>query len=576
MIESLKTRIWIVIGVLVFGAYIFAPNFFSTNDMPEWLPNKALVYGLDIQGGLHLVLGVDTEGVIEEKITRLGDALKEDINKKTPGAVKSVSVDDGLEFKTITFTGNVEAVSGFIGQNYSGILQNVSEEGTKVTYQYYETYINQQKKQIITQAIEVIRNRIDSFGVAEPYIAAQGSDRIIVQLPGINDSDYEQAKDLINRAARLEFMIVSNEVSPVELNSLIEEAEEKGKYTLGTLKDGEGVEGLKYLDYVKRINKDLKDKIPAQTEIVFQKLDQVTDIESGKTPVLVSNEQVFTGDGISDAFVGMGDYGQPVVNFSVATDGRNAFAKMTGENVDKPMAIILDKVLKSAPNIAARLREGGVITLGTGQSVQQEAEFLTNTLRAGALPAALEQLEERSVGPTLGADSIEAGKKAGLVGLIIVLIFMVTWYRTAGVIAGFALLTNVFLLLALLSSLGATLTLPGIAGIVLTVGMAVDANVIIFERIREEILKGSGLKAAVNDGYRHALSAIIDANITTAAVCLVLMFYGTGPIKGFAVTLIWGIVTSMFTAIFLSRVVMDVLVQSGVQKIIPTSKKAVA
>jgi preprotein translocase subunit SecD len=569
MIESLKARIWIVFGVLVFGAYIFSPNFFSDENRPGWLPSQSLVYGLDIQGGLHLVLGVDTKGVLEEKIARLGGALKEDINKDNAGAVTSIQINEVEPYNSVTLKGNVKKISKYIGDTYPGTLQYLAETEETVTYQYYETYVNQIKKQIVVQAIEVIRNRIDSFGVAEPYIAAQGSDRIIVQLPGINEADYEQAKDLINRAARLEFMIVSNEVSPVELNSMVSEIETAGGYTLGSQKEG----GLKYLDYVKRINKDLQGKLPDQTEVVFQKLDQVTSIEDGKTPVLVKNSQVFTGDKISDAFVGMGDYGEPLVNFSVASDGRNEFAKMTGENVDKPMAIILDKVLKSAPNIQARLREGGVITLGTGQEVAQEAEFLTNTLRAGALPAALEQLEERSVGPTLGADSVEAGKKAGLVGLIIVLFFMISWYRAAGLVASLALVTNIFLLLALLTSLGATLTLPGIAGIVLTVGMAVDANVIIFERIREEILKGSGIKAAVKDGFGHALSAILDANITTAGVCLVLMFYGTGPIKGFAVTLIWGIVTSMFTAIFLSRVIIDVLVRMGFQKLMPAKKK---
>ncbi len=569
MIESLKARIWIVAGVLLFGAYVFAPNFFSDESRPSWLPGQSLVYGLDIQGGLQLVLGVDTKGVIEEKILRLGGSLKEDINKKTPNAVSSTKTNDVEPFGSVTLVGNVSQIKSFTSANYSGVLQLLDQSETSVTFQYFEAYVNQIKKQIVTQAIDVIRNRIDSFGVAEPYIAAQGSDRIIVQLPGINEADYEQAKDLINRAARLEFMIVSNEISPVELNTFITEAETAGGYTLGTKNEG----GLKYLDYVKRINKDLKNKLPEQTEVVFQKLDQVASIEDGKSAVLVKDDIVFSGDKISDAFVGLGQYGQPVVNFSVASDGRNEFAKMTGENVEQPMAIVLDKVLKSAPTINSRLREGGVITLGNDTEVEKEANFLTNTLRAGALPAALEQLEERSVGPTLGADSVEAGKKAGLFGLAIVLLFMLVWYRTAGFIASFALVTNVFLLLALLTSLGATLTLPGIAGIVLTVGMAVDANVIIFERIREELLKGSGLRPAVKDGFGHALSAIIDANITTAAVCLVLMFYGSGPIKGFAVTLIWGIATSMFTAIFLSRVFIDLLVRMGFQKIMPVKKR---
>lgn len=570
MIENLRTRMGIIVAVILVSAYIFAPNIMSADKAPDWLPAQSLVYGLDIQGGLHLVLGVDTPGVLEEKLNRLGDLLKEEVNKKNPSAVTAVSFKKEGANPQIVLTGDSESIAKYVNTNYAGILQNVTDEGGVVSYQYYETYVNSLKKQIVVQAIEVIRNRIDSFGVSEPYIAAQGTERIVVQLPGIDAADYEQAKDLINRAARLEKMIVSNEMAVGELNKIIKEAEVAGSYTIGTKNEG----GLKYIDYVKRLNRDLKGKIPTQTEIVFQKLDNITDINEGKSPMLVKNDMVFSGDKISDAFVGVGEYGQAVVNFSVASEGRSEFAKLTGNNIDKPMAIILDKVVMSAPNIGGRLREGGVITLGSGQDIQQEAEFLTNVLRAGALPAALEQLEERTVGPTLGADSIAAGKKAGLVGLLFVLIFMIGWYRLAGAIAGFALTVNIFLILAILTSLGATLTLPGIAGIVLTVGMAVDANVIIFERIKEEMIKGSGIRAAIKDGFGHAISAIFDANITTAAVCLVLMFYGTGPIKGFAVTLIWGIATSMFTAIFLTRTVFDVLVSKGVTSLLPVKRRA--
>lgn len=574
MIESLKARMGIIVAVLLVSAYVFTPNFMTDRTEKElessWFPAKSLVYGLDIQGGLHLVLGVDTPGVLEEKLDRLGDLLKEDVNKKNPGSIAAVSFSqEGLN-PQIEFTGNTALIADYITTNYAGVLQPLNNEGGVVSYQYYETYVNSLKKQIVEQAIEVIRNRIDSFGVAEPYIAAQGTERIVVQLPGLKDKDYEEAKDLINKAARLEKMIVSNELTVVELNNFITDAEKAGSYTLGTTSEG----GLKYIDYVKRLNKDLKGKLPSQTELVFQKLGNVTEITDGKSPMLVKTDIVFSGDQISDAFVGVGEYGQAVVNFSVASEGRSAFAKMTGDNIDKPMAIILDKVVMSAPNIGGRLREGGVITLGSGQDIAAEAKFLTNVLRAGALPAALEQLEERTVGPTLGADSIAAGKKAGLFGLIFVLIFMVVWYRVAGLIAGFALSINIFMILAILTSLGATLTLPGIAGIILTVGMAVDANVIIFERIKEELAKGSSLRLSIKDGFGHAFSAIFDANITTAAVCFVLMFYGSGPIKGFAVTLIWGIVTSMFTAIFLTRTVVELLVSNGVTNLLPARRRA--
>lgn len=571
MIESLKGRVGLIVAIVLVAAYIFIPNLIDKDKLPAWMPQKSIVYGLDIQGGLHLVLGVDTLGVIEEKMGRLSGALQESINEKTPGAVTSSKfVENEGQEPHLVLNGDKKAISSYINTNYPNVLQSLGEEEGALSYQYYESYLNSLNKQIINQAIEVIRNRIDSFGVAEPYIAAQGDNRIVVQLPGISDKDYEQAKDLINRAARLEQMIVSTEVSASDLNKWIKEAEEAGSYTLGTKEEG----GIKYLDYVKRINQDLKEKLPAQTEIVFRKLENVTEITEGKTPVLVKTDRVFSGDKIADAFVGVGEYGQPIVNFSVSGEGRSEFAKLTGENIDKPMAIILDKVLMSAPTIQARLREGGIITLGTGQGVAQEAEFLTNVLRAGALPAALEQLEERTVGPTLGHDSIEAGKKAGMMGLVLVLIFMLAWYRIAGLVSGLALVFNIFLILALLTSLGATLTLPGIAGIVLTVGMAVDANVIIFERIKEELMKGSGIRAAVKDGFGHALSAIFDANITTAIVCFVLMYYGTGPVKGFAVTLLCGILTSMFTAIFVTRTIFEVMLFGGFTKFLPAKKAA--
>lgn len=572
MFEGLRSRLILIFGVLLFSAYIFAPNFFDKETVPDWLPDSQLVYGLDIQGGLHLVMGVDSQGVLEEKLDRLGGALKEDINKENPGGVSSSKFsaeNDG----SLTLSGDVSQITKYIEKYYPGILQNIGQDEGSVTYQYYDIYENQVKKQVVDQAIEVIRNRIDAFGVSEPNIAAQGDKRIVVQLPGLEAADYESAKDLINRAARLEFMIVTNEVPAAELTKLVEEAETLGNYTLGAGKEG----GLKYAAYIKRLNKDLKDKLPEATELVFQKVKSVKDITDGKIPFLLKTDKVFSGDKISDAFIGRNEFGSPKVDFVVASEGRNLFADITGSNIEKQLAIVLDKVLKTAPGISSKIRERGEIRLGTGADIEAEAKFIATTLRAGALPAALEQLEERTVGPTLGADSIAAGKKAGLIGLILVLVFMISWYRGAGLVASFALCINIFLILAILSSLGATLTLPGIAGIVLTVGMAVDANVIIFERIREELLKGSGLSSAVRDGFGHAFSAIFDANITTAAVCFVLMYYGSGPIKGFAVTLIWGIATSMFTAIFVSRTFIDLSIQKfGVKTIVPLKKNSAA
>ena len=269
-----------------------------------------------------------------------------------------------------------------------------------------------------------------------------------------------------------------------------------------------------------------------------------------------------TGDMLEDANVGRDPQKGYIVSFRFNVDGRRRFAEITGDNAPGVLAIVLDEVVKSAPSFREKIdSEGAQIELGRANPEQtyNEAQLIATTLRAGALPAKLEQLEERTVGPTLGADSIAAGKMAGLVGLVLVLVFMLFWYKTLGVVANLALMMNMVLILALLSSLGATLTLPGVAGIILTIGMAVDANVIIFERIREELRKGAGLKSAVKDGFGHAFSAVFDANITTALVCIVLMYFGTGPIRGFAVTLLCGIATSMFTAIFVSRTIIEVM-----------------
>jgi preprotein translocase subunit SecD len=270
-----------------------------------------------------------------------------------------------------------------------------------------------------------------------------------------------------------------------------------------------------------------------------------------------------TGDQLEDASVHPGEYGEPEVVFSFSPDGRRRFGEITEKNVGKQMAIVLDEIVQSAPVIQGKIASSSArITLGGGRDYQKtvdEANFIATALRAGALPANLEQLEERTVGPNLGADSIAAGKKATLIGVALIFLFMALYYRTLGIVADIALSLNVLFLLAILTSLGATLTLPGVAAIALTVGMAVDANIIIFERIKEELRKGTGTSAAIKDGFSNAFSSIFDANITTVATSLILMYYGTGPVRGFAVSLTIGIVTSMFTAVFVSRVLIEIL-----------------
>ncbi len=553
IIESLKMR-WIVIaGVFILSAMWSSPNFINLDKKSWWFTSDRLNYGLDIQGGLHLVMGVDVDSVVAESSRRLAKSVVVDM-KEDKIIVAGVDVTEAKAGElSINLGGaSLEQVKKFLGDSYNTTLQILSEDSQHVLVRYYETYLRDYNKKVLEQAIETIRNRIDEFGVSEPSITAQGIDRILVQLPGVEDA--AGAKKLINTAARLEFMIVSSKATPEELQGWISEAEKKGKYSL---------EKLSYSDYIKRLNKDVKKK-PKGTVIYFEKSSNAKTMAAGRIPYLLETDTDLGGDDLEDAFVGFDEFGTPIVSLRFNVLGGKKFADLTGKNINRLMAIVLDNVVKSAPNIKSRIAGGSAqITLGSGnrQNTLNEAKTVSMALRAGSLPASLEQLEERTVGPTLGRDSIDRAKLAGLIAGILVLIFMLFWYKGFGLVANVALIFNIVMVIAVLASLGATLTLPGVAGIILTVGMAVDANVIIFERIKEELVKGAGLKLSLKEGYGRAFSAIFDANITTAVVCVVLMYFGTGPIRGFAVTLLIGIITSMFTAIFFTRAVFDLLVE---------------
>lgn len=556
MIENIKARLAIVVVVLLLGTIWVLPNFVNFQENDWWFTKEKIVYGLDIQGGLHLVLQANVNEVFAEKASRVAESIKKDLSERGL-KLPSLQVNPNNSNELVAayeLPEDVQQVTDYLDEYYPNVLQVIDDANDKLTIRFLDAYITQEKSRVVGQAIEVIRNRIDEFGVAEPSITSQGENRILVQLPGIQNAN--RAKELINRTARLEFRIVDQEaLSPEQMMSLISKAEKEGGYELGK-------DGLSYSQYVERLNADLKSELPENREILFEKAPSAKSMEAGKLPRLVTASSDFTGDQLEDAFVSQDEFGAPVVNFRVSVTGRKDLGELTGNNVNKPMAIILDGVIKSAPVINSKISESGTITLGNSnfQKTQEEAQFIATTLRAGALPAKLEQLEERTVGPTLGQDAIRKGTTAGIVGLGLVLIFMLVYYKSFGVIANIALALNIVLLLAILSSLRATLTLPGVAGIVLTIGMAVDANVIIFERIKEELKKGASLKGSIKDGFGHAFSAIFDANITTAATCFVLIYFGTGPVRGFAVTLLCGIVTSMFTAIFVSRTVFETLI----------------
>ncbi|MBS1971716.1 MAG: protein translocase subunit SecD [Bdellovibrionales bacterium] len=559
--ESLRWRsVLAVLGVALAIVWV-TPNVVNMEN--KWWPSKAkLNFGLDIQGGLHLVMGADVQGVIAESTGRLVNSLKADFAKESIGVtdVKSLKAEEG----EITITGDkatLEKAKEYLNKHYGTTLQIMSENDGEIVTRYFDSYLNDYKQKVIHQAIETIRNRIDEFGVAEPSITQQGDNRILVQLPGMADA--ERAKELINTTAKLNFMIVSNDKGIQELQAMIADAEKAGGYSMAT---------MKYSEYVTRLNNDLKAKLPEKTVVYFEKSENATKMEIGAIPYLLKTDTDLDGGALDDAFVSYGQYGEPEVALTFNSHGAKQFADLTGSHTGQRMAIVLDRVVKSAPNIKDRISGGrAVITLGGGRDRQkgmEEAKMISTALRAGALPATLEQLEERRVGPSLGSDSINKAKMASYIGAILIVIFMAVYYRSMGIIADICLAVNIVSVFALLTSLGATLTLPGIAAIALTVGFAVDANVLINERIREELRAGSSWKRALQEGYHRAMSAIVDANITTAATAVVLLYFGTGPVRGFAVNLLIGIVTTMFANVFLSKVIVDTLVNKmGVKKL---------
>ncbi len=479
-------------------------------------PEDRINLGLDLQGGIHLVLEVQTEKAVDSKMSRYFTEIR-----------NRLSIDD---IRTRTFKRDALKLTVTLHRpgdrgRFLSMMQNYPdltlerEEGTPPTFVYFlsSQQVERTKEQSIVQALETIRNRIDQFGVREPTLQRQGERRIIIQLPGVEDPS--RAKSLIGKTALLEFKMVDNQAN-----------------VANALERGHAPEGLQLLYQVTR---------DSQTGEVLE-----------RTPLLVKREAALTGDNLTDARVEIGDrFNQSYVAIAFDSVGADAFDRLTAANVGRRLAIVLDGVIYSAPVIQERISQGRAQI--TGSFTLEEATDLAIALRAGALPAPVEVLEERNVGPSLGADSVRQGLISIIVGFVLVLIFMGVYYKLSGAVAIMALLFNLLILMGALGFFGATLTLPGIAGIVLTVGMAVDANVLIFERIREELRLGKTIRSAIDSGYGKAFLTILDANVTTLIAALVLLQFGTGPIKGFAVTLSIGIVASMFTAIFVTRFVYD-------------------
>ena len=445
----------------------------------------------------------------------------------------------------------------------------------------------QEAQDAVAQAQEVIRNRVDQFGVAEPTIQRQGENRIIIELPGVQD--VQRAKDLVGQTALLEFQLLEPAEDRTRLIQRIdqvlapqeEEEEEEEDLLLSSTPESAPLSSLlsgagedltvsgRDLQRVKNLLNapEAQELIPADVEFLFSSKPAGAEGNEFYFLYLVRKRPEMTGHMIQDAFVSIGQVveymGQPIVNFSTTDEGVRLFSRITGSHIGDRMAIVLDESVYSAPTIQNKISEGrGIIT---GSGTQEEAKDLAIVLRAGALPAEVEIIEDRTVGPSLGRDSIEQGKTAAIYSMVLVVIFMVLYYRAAGLIANCALLLNMLFIMAVLAGFNATLTLPGIAGIILTIGMAVDANVLIFERIREELRSGKTVRAAIDSGYGHALSAIIDANVTTFLVGIVLYQFGTGPIRGFALTLCIGIISSLFTAFFVTRTIFELMTRKSEQ-----------
>ena len=445
----------------------------------------------------------------------------------------------------------------------------------------------QEAQDAVAQAQEVIRNRVDQFGVAEPTIQRQGENRIIIELPGVQD--VQRAKDLVGQTALLEFQLLEPAEDRTRLIQRIdqvlapqkEEEEQEEDLLLSSTAESTPLSSMfsgagedltvsgRDLQRVKNLlnTPEARELIPADVEFLFSSKPAGAEGNEFYFLYLVRKKPEMTGHMIQDAFVSIGQVveymGQPIVNFSTTDEGVRLFSRITGSHIGDRMAIVLDESVYSAPTIQNKISEGrGIIT---GSGTQEEAKDLAIVLRAGALPAEVEIIEDRTVGPSLGRDSIEQGKTAAIYSMVLVVIFMVLYYRAAGLIADCALLLNMLFIMAVLAGFHATLTLPGIAGIILTIGMAVDANVLIFERIREELRSGKTVRAAIDSGYGHALSAIIDANVTTFLVGIVLYQFGTGPIRGFALTLCIGIISSLFTAFFVTRTIFDLITRKSEQ-----------
>ncbi len=504
---SVGYRALILAALIVGAAVVVVPTFV---DAPSWWPwQQPVRLGLDLQGGTHLLYQVEVEQALDNTVERVGREVESELRGANVGAFTVERVGRAIQIRLANRDKRAEARK-IVEDRFKNVTvtESASPDAPDLSLELVPREILRVRDGVVEQALNVMRNRIDEFGVVEPTLQAQGSDQIVVQLPGIQDP--QRAKDLIGRTALLEFKFVAEGPAAGTV-----QAPGPGVMVLPGI--GEG---------------------------------------GGRTRYLVEKRPIMTGDVITDARVAPGSAMEGMaVDFVLDARGARLFGDATTQNVHRDLAIILDGIVQSAPEIREPITGGrGQIT---GRFDMAEAQDLANVLRNGALPAPLKLLEERTVGPSLGKDSIRQGSLSFLVGSLLVWLFMAIYYRGGGLITDLALLLNVLLLIGAFALFGFTLTLPGIAGLVLTVGMAVDANVLILERMREELRLGKTARGAVEAGYERAWSAIFDSNVTLFLSGLIMFQFGTGPVRGFAVTMMVGIVTTLLTAVFATRVAYD-------------------
>lgn len=535
------------------------------------LRERSLSLGLDLQGGMYVTLEVGTPQLVLELAGDFADDYLEDVLR----AARETYAEQRTDFIDV-FVNEFESrdPNAMLSRYYRSDSENITRMSSNSEI---SAYLKRQRTAAVERAIEIIRSRVDRFGVTEPSILQQGDSRIVVELPGVDDE--ERVRDLLRGTARLEFRLtpevdeirnvkqqIANYFSEMEEDTL--DSENGRVQNLLEIFDLRGTNDYSF-GYAAVMDTSDVNRI-LQSEAVQNLIPRNMTFLWGATPfaqdggvdlfemIAVRSQVELTGDVISEARVAFDPTTNvPEVSMTMDSEGGRRWARITGANIGRPVAIVLDGYVYSYPTVRSQINNGRSSISGMGGL--REAEDLVNILMSGALPAPLEIIEERTVGASLGEASIRAGLYSVMFGLAVVAIFMIVYYRTGGGIADLALILNIIFILGILAGFQATLTLPGIAGIVLTIGMAVDANVLIFDRIREEMRGGKTLRAAIDNGYANAMSAIIDANVTTFFVAVILYSFGVGPIKGFAVTLMAGIVASLFSAIVITRVIVDYL-----------------